>query len=57
MKHLATVITSCFLLIAACNGNTSKTTTRELKLAFVTNTSSVIAGPQIEVPKFLPNPQ
>jgi ribose transport system substrate-binding protein len=46
MKQLATVITSCFLLlISACssntgNGNSNTTGTRELKLAFVTNNSS-----------------
>jgi ribose transport system substrate-binding protein len=45
MKQLATVVTSCFLvLIAACSSSTgdgnSKATGRELKLAFVTNNSS-----------------
>src|SRR5262249_56055124 len=45
MRQLATVVTLCvFILIGACssssgNGN-GKTGTRELKLAFVTNTSS-----------------
>src|ERR1043166_8870889 len=39
MKQLARVITSCFLLlITACSSD--KTTSRELKLAFVTNNSS-----------------
>jgi ribose transport system substrate-binding protein len=45
MRQLATVVTSCFfILIAACSSSTgnlnSKTTGRELKLAFVTNNSS-----------------